>query len=69
LRGAFITNTPYRNLRVRFRRLRLLETQVEEEAMVIIAIFGGIVLVGGVFAGLKSLVYSSEKPRDHFNVL
>jgi hypothetical protein len=37
--------------------------------MVIIALFGGLVLVGGVVAGLKSLVYSFEKPRDHFNVL
>jgi hypothetical protein len=37
--------------------------------MVIAAIFGGLVLVGGVVAGLKSLVYSTEKPHDHFNVL
>jgi len=37
--------------------------------MVIIAVFGGLVLVGGVVAGLKSLVYSTEKPHDHLNVL
>jgi hypothetical protein len=54
---------------LRSERLGLLETQVEEEAMVIVAIFSGLVLVGGVVAGLKSLVYSSEKPHDHFNVL
>ena len=47
----------------------MLETKVEEGAMVIVAIFGGLVLVGGVVAGLKSLVYSSEKPHDRFNVL
>ena len=58
-----------RNLRARSERLRLLETQFEEEAMVIVAIFGGLVLVGGVVAGLKSLVYSAEKPHDHLNVL
>jgi hypothetical protein len=37
--------------------------------MVIIALFGGLVVMGGILAGLKTLVYSSEKPRDHFNVL
>jgi len=58
-----------RNSGARSERLRLLETQFEEEAMVIVAILGGLVLVGGVVAGLKSLVYSTEKPHDHFNVL
>ena len=65
----FIANTSWRNQGVRPERLESLESQVEEEAMVIIAVFGGLVLVGGVVAGLKSLVYSSEKPHGRFNVL
>jgi hypothetical protein len=58
-----------KELENKIRATGLLKTLVEEEAMVIVAIFGGLVLVGGVVAGLKSLVYSSEKSHDHFNVL
>jgi hypothetical protein len=37
--------------------------------MVIVAAFGGIVLLGAVFAALRNLSYAAEKPRNNTHIV
>jgi hypothetical protein len=57
------------NARAEARQFRASAVKQREDVMFVIAVFGGLVLMGGAFALLRNLSFASEKRHRNLHIV